>query len=490
MFEKLKNLLVRFVLWFEDRTGLWAMFGPSLTHLAPRDAKWWYVFGSATLLCFAIQVASGVGLAFAYIPSSGDAYQSLQYITNVAPLGRFLRAMHYFGASGMVLLVGIHMGQVFLHGSYKFPREMNWFSGVALLALTIVMGFTGQLMRWDSNAVWSIVVAAEQAGRVPFVGKWLAHFIMAGDAVGGATLGRFYAIHVFVVPGLLFAGIGLHLLLVMKHGIAEMPQVGQIVDPKTYREEYHARLEKTGIPFWEMAWRDSFFALATTLVICFCAWYLGPPPVDVPPDPSILDTAPAPDWYLLWYFAVLSLANTALEDYIILGAPLVIGLLLFCIPILSNSGERHPARRPLSVIALVTAVLFVFGFWISAMHMSWTPNFHPKPLSAEVLGTPGTAHYRGGEIFQSKSCINCHLMAGEGGRKGPDLTYIGDRATRDQLVIRINNGGIGMPGFAGNLTPQELNDLVVFLESRKHRFDEAAGEGAKPESLPLGTSAR
>ena len=477
--------------WFEDRTGLWATFGPTLTHLAPRDAKWWYVFGSATMLCFAIQVATGVALAFAYIPSSGEAFQSLLYISHKYTLGGFnigalLRAMHYYGASGMVLMVGIHMGQVFLHGSYKFPREMNWLSGVVLLVLTIVMGFTGQLMRWDSNAVYSIVVAAEQAGRVPVVGHMMAQFIMAGDNVGGATLGRFYAIHVFVVPGLLFAGIGLHLLLVMRHGIAEMPKIGQVVDPATYRKDYHDRLEATGIPFWEMAWRDSVFALAVTLVIVLLSVWLGPPEIDpkMGPDPSILDTSPAPDWFLMWYFAVLALAKSSMEDYIILGAPMVMGLILFCVPFLSNSGERHFSRRPWAVIALATACLFIGGFWIISLRMDWTPNFHPGTLTAKEIASDDPAVLEGAKIFQEKACINCHLIESVGGRKGPDLTFVGDRLTRDQIVIRINTGGINMPSFANNLTSPQLESLTAFLQSRKHAFHEEAHESSDAPKNP------
>jgi len=478
----LKKKIISLLLWLEDRTGLWALIGPSLTHLAPRDAKWWYVFGSATLLAFILQVVTGVGLMFAYVPSAGEAYQSLVFINNVAPLGHFLRGMHYFGASAMIVLVGIHIGQVFLHGSYKFPREMNWVSGMVLLVLTIGMGFTGQLLRWDSNAVWSIVVGAEQAGRSPMIGQWMAHFVLAGDNINGATLGRFFALHVFILPALIFAGVGLHLLLVMKHGIAEMPKVGQPVEPETYRKDYHDRLEATGIPFWQMAWRDSVFGLFVILAIVFCALVFNPPPVDVPPDPSILETDPAPDFYLKWYLAVLALANSNMEDYIILGAPLIIGIMLFSIPFLSNKGERAPSRRPWAVISLCAACLFVGAFWVAGIEQNWTPNFHPKPIPDDVIGATEGPVYRGAQVFQAKACINCHQVEGDGGKRGPDLTYVGNRLSRDEMVIRINNGGINMPAFAGNITNQQLDDVVAFLQSRKHDWHAEADEPVKAAS--------
>jgi ubiquinol-cytochrome c reductase cytochrome b subunit len=454
--------------WVDDRLGLSEMIGPMLRHLVPPDARWWYVFGSATMCAFMIQVVSGVALAFGYIPSATDAYPTLQFITHDAPFGHFLRGLHYFGASAMVLMVGLHMAQVFLLGSYKFPREMNWMTGVLLLGFTLVMGFTGQLLRWDQTAVWSVVIAAEQAKRIPFIGDWVARFTLGGESIGGATLNRFFAIHVFIVPALMFAFIGLHVLLVLRHGIAEPPKAGIPVDPKTYRANYQALLKKSGKPFWpDAAWRDVVFAVVMIVAIALLAVIFGPPELGKLPDPSIVAAEPRPDWYLLWYFAVLALLPHGTERIFMVFGPLTAGLLLIALPFFAATGERSPSRRPWAVAGILLTVTAIAALWVAGKQSPWSPNFDSKPLTAEIVGATKGPIFIGAQLFQEKACINCHLIQGRGGRRGPDLTFVGDKLRESDMVIRIANGGVNMPAYGATLKPGEIADLVAFLESRR-----------------------
>jgi ubiquinol-cytochrome c reductase cytochrome b subunit len=454
--------------WFDDRTGLSALFVPLAKHPVPPGSTWLYVFGSATLVAFIIQVVTGVALATVYVPSAGQAYNSLHFITNDAPLGSLLRGMHYFGASAMILLIGVHALRVFLMGSYKFPREVNWLTGVALLGLTVLMGFTGQLLRWDQNAVWSIVVGAEQAGRTPIIGRWLAHFIMAGDVVGGATLSRFFSIHVFLVPALIFGVVGFHLYLVLHHGISEPPESGRPVDPRTYRSWYRQMLEREGRPFFpDAVWRDALFAVVVISAVIALALVVGPPLLGKPPDPTIVQANPRPDWYLLWYFAVLALLPHGSENYVMILGPLTAGLVLILLPLVFPRGERSPRRRPWAVAIVVMIVLSVGTLWRAGVKADWSPDFSAVALPAGVIGAGSGPVLDGGRLFVTKACIYCHAVSGYGGHRGPDLTNVGKRLNADEMTVRILDGGYNMPAFGGILKPAQVKALVAFLQSRR-----------------------
>jgi ubiquinol-cytochrome c reductase cytochrome b subunit len=472
------NMPERFWRWVDSRTGLSRYLGPIARHPVPPGAKWLYVFGSATLFVFVLQVFTGTILASAYITSTGNAYESLKFITGQAVLGRFIRGLHYFGASAMIVLIGIHVIRVFLMGSFKFPREMNWLTGAGLLLFTLLMGFTGQLLRWDQDGVWSAIIAAEQAGRMPIIGPWLARFIFAGDTVGGATLSRFFAAHVFFIPGLIFLFVGLHLYLVFHHGISEPPKAGRRVDPATYRVWYEDMLRREGHPFWpDAGWRDATFGSFVIGLVIVLAIVIGPPVLGRPPDPTIIQASPRPDWYLLWYFALLALIPPATERFVIVLGPLVFGLLLILLPFVAYTGERSPARRPWAVGIVLIAVMMIGTLWREAVISPWSPRFDARPLPERVVGAATGPVAEGAALFHKKGCEFCHTVAGEGGLRGPNLTWVADRMTREQMTIRILNGATNMPAYGAILQPGEMDRILAFLATRRQQ---GAGVAAPP----------
>src|ERR1700733_6105497 len=244
----------RLLTWLDFRLSLRDSLGPMLMHPVPRQLSgplgWWYVFGSASMTLLLIQILTGIGLAMVYVPSADQAYESLVYLNYQQPLGWFLRSLHYWSGSAMVFMVMVHMTQVFLHGAYKYPRELNWITGVFLLLLTLGMAFTGQILRWDADAYWGVGVGASMAGRVPWIGPYIVDLLIGGPIIGANSLSRFFALHVFVIPALLLMLLAVHLWLVVKRGVSVPPVPGQIVDPRSYENEYEAELHKNGVPFF------------------------------------------------------------------------------------------------------------------------------------------------------------------------------------------------------------------------------------------------
>ncbi len=311
--------------WFDKRLQIAGAIRDAATHPVPRkSASWWYIFGSAALTIFILQVFTGIMLALIYVPSAAEAWNSLQYLNHDVTLGWFLRAVHGWGSNFMVAVVLIHMCQVILFGAYKFPRELTWILGVFLLLMTLGMAFTGQIMRFDQDAYWGLGIGVAIVGRVPLIGKQGVQLLMGGPIIAGDTLSRFFALHVFVIPGLLIGFIGLHLLLVLKLGINEWPMPGRVVRRSTYLKEYHELTHKDGMPFVPQAvWKDMFFSATIIVSIMACAAFFGPFGPSGYPDPTIIQTVPKPDFFFLWLYAVLSLLPPQMETPILLIGPVL-----------------------------------------------------------------------------------------------------------------------------------------------------------------------
>ena len=482
MFRMLKQLGN----WLDARVGFRETLLPMMRHPVPRSIDgpmgWWYVFGSASMTFLLIQIVTGIGLALVYVPAADRAYESLLFLDYQQPLGWFLRALHYYAGSGMVVMLLVHMTQVFLHGSYKYPRELTWLVGVVLLCCTMGMFFSGQILRWDPDAYWGLAVAGSMAGRVPLIGPWVVEMLLGGEIIGGGSLSRFYTLHVFVIPAALVGFLGLHLWLVLRCGISAPPVPGQVVDPAKYDAEYHEEL-KTGVPFLGDAMlKDILFSSLAVIVVVAIAAYMGPKGPTGPPDPTLAGANPRPEWPFLWLFGLLSLSPPAVETFIMLVFPVIVIGILFLVPFISNRGERAPSRRPVAVLVVIVTYAVLAALTYQGVTAPWSPAMSawsgdPIPVNMVKGCTP--VRLQGALVFQYKNCRNCHALEGVGGRRGPDLTTIGARLTRDQLIDQISNGTPGggdMPAYGSQMSPAEMTTVVDFLVGLRPAGVSASGE--------------
>jgi len=208
--------------WLDERLGLVTIYNTVLDRKVPK-VNWWFTLGSASLFLFAIQGITGLLLTMYYVPSPDQAYDSIQYIMNGVSFGWLIRGIHHWGASLMVVIVFIHMLRTFFYGAYKFPREFTWLTGVVLLLATLGMGFTGYLLPWNQKSYWATTVGTSIAGTAPLIGPFITGVLRGGSDISGVTLARFFSAHIWWLPALIAAMIGIHLYLVIRLGISNIP---------------------------------------------------------------------------------------------------------------------------------------------------------------------------------------------------------------------------------------------------------------------------
>jgi quinol-cytochrome oxidoreductase complex cytochrome b subunit len=210
------------IAWLDERMGLTGIYRTVLDRKVPK-VNWWFTLGSASLFLFAMQVVTGLFLTVYYVPSPDHAYDSIQYIMNEVAFGWLIRGIHHWGASLMVIFVFAHMLRTFFFGAYKFPREITWLSGVLLLLSTLGMGFTGYLLPWNQKAYWATTVGTQIPGTAPFIGPFLTQLLRGGPDLSAVTLARFFSVHIWFLPAVIVLVIGLHMYLIIRLGIAGIP---------------------------------------------------------------------------------------------------------------------------------------------------------------------------------------------------------------------------------------------------------------------------
>jgi ubiquinol-cytochrome c reductase cytochrome b subunit len=454
--------------WFERRLGLGEPVIEAVEHEVPENtSSWWYVFGSAATVLLGLQVMTGILLALVYTPSASEAWNSLQFLDHNVKLGWFLRAVHGWGSDFMIAIVLMHIAQVFMFGAYKFPRELTWIVGVFLLLLTLGMAFTGQVLRFDQDAYWGLGIGASIMSRVPLIGGWLVDMMLGGPIIAGPTLTRFFALHVFVIPGILLALVGLHVWMVLRLGINDWPMPGRVVRRSTYAREYHELTQKTGIAFVpDAAWKDAIFAAAITLSVVACALIFGPFGPTGQPDPTIIETAPKPDFAFLWIYAVLAYLPPSLETPLIFIAPTLAIAAMLLLPLIAGEGEKHWSRRPVAVLMLAVIAVTLGIFTRLGTFTPWSPVMDAwtrDAIPVAYLQDRTPLERQGAIVLQDKQCRNCHSIGGAGGLRGPALDSIAARMTEDQIIRQVLQGGGNMPAYGNALNPSETTALVRFL---------------------------
>ena len=430
--------------WLDSRLKLKSLEQTLLDEPIPGGASWIYVFGSATLFLFILQAITGMFLAVYYAPTPDHAYDSVQFIENQVTFGWFVRGLHHWGASGMVIAVGLHMLQVFLYGAFKPPREMMWMVGVVLFLLVMGFAFTGYLLPWDQTAYWATQVGINMVGTVPVVGELVMKVLRGGETLGALTLSRFFAVHVLFLPAIIILGIMLHLFILRRVGPAG-----------PWDERKAAAGSETFYP--RQVYMDAVVMLAIFGVLALLAVFV-PFPLTDKANPSDTSFVPVPEWYFLFYYELLKHVHGPLEPLVTWVLPAVVILVMLLWPFLDwQKTVRAPASRPVAMV--LGAIFLVTVFSLLGISL--------KNLYAVKKVDPGVAH--GQALVANLGCTGCHRIHGNGGAVGPDLSFVGDQRPDRQWHLKhfrdpqsVSPGSI-MPKFP--LTDQEINDLATYMLS-------------------------
>lgn len=434
--------------WLEERTGIESAVREFFLEEIPASSGWHQVFGSIALFLILVQAFTGILLAFNYGPTPGEAYNSLRYIVNELTGGRLIRGLHHWGASMIIVVVVLHMVQVFLWGAYKKPREATWMVGVVLLLITLAFGLTGYLLPWDNRAYWGTVVTTQIAGSAPFLGPYVQRLMGAGNGVGVVTFARFYALHVLLLPPATMLLIGLHVFLVRKHGVA--PAAEDFAPKKKF--------------FPEQVFKDTV-AIFGAFAILFALAVAVNVPIGRLADPTDTSYVPRPEWYFLFLFQTLKFLQGPLE---VVGSVVLPGLavmVLFLIPFLDRGKVLRVTRRTTAITVVVLAAAGWSGLTLAALRST--------PRTAEVAESGPPENWQlltpeemaGIGYFRREACGTCHSL-GEGGNKpGPDLAKSQTRKDAAWMISHFKNPG-ATPGSSMppvQLSDSQMNALAAFL---------------------------
>ncbi len=465
---------MRFRDWLDARTGYRAAGHVAFREPVRGGASWAYVFGSALALTFAMQIVTGVLLALFYSPSTAAAWGSIHYIEHDVLLGWFVRGLHHYASSAMVVLVVAHMFQAFFYRAYAPPREVNWWTGLLLLGIVLGFSVTGYLLPWDQKGFWATRVVTSMAGAVPLIGNWLKTTMQGGNDLGNLTLTRFFGFHVFILPALLGLLLVVHIAVFRRHGVTVRP--GRAVPDVDARTE----------PFWprQVTYDVAFFAIVVATLIAITIAQHGAS-LEAPADAA--SGYPArPEWYFLWLFELLKIVPGSLEGIAMLWLVAAMAMFLALLPLvdrrrLASLRSRWPPFVIAGAIAATVLTMTIIPIiedsrdaGLAAQRAALDRDAERAFELAELGIPPGGASdlylndpfERGKRLFAAQ-CQACHRLGPKGGDSAPDLTgYMAYAWVRGVTADPTKPAYFGRTTVTGmpptDATPAELDTLTRY----------------------------
>jgi ubiquinol-cytochrome c reductase cytochrome b subunit len=462
VFAKLKE-------WLVDRSG----WQPVRQHVLDRrvaKGAWYFGDGATLLLLLGVLVLTGMFMALTYSPSPDGAYESVRHITEQQTLGWFVRAMHYWSAGLMVVMLFFHLFRQILVGGYKAPREGTWLIGVLLFFGVLVMSFTGYVLRWDERGVYALRIPLHMFHYVPWIGDSLVILVQGGDEIGARSLTRVYAVHVLIVPLLLFLLVGYHLFLVMYHGTTSPTERRQPVGTADeQRAVYKADKEsdERGEVFHpETSAKSMAMAMVVFGIVLALTLLVGP--ARLYPEANLVERSfPIEEWWWWWYSAMSALLPPAIAPAVYVLFPILLFCLLVLLPFVDRGPSRGIRNRPVAATLVALSVIGLLVLSDLRRRSPWTgwPQAEAPSIPENFELTERVE--QGRILFAQYGCNTCHPIAGHGPRVGPDLGQhrgVWSRAEIRSYILRPPPD-IPMPSYEGRLTGEELERVVEFVHA-------------------------
>jgi ubiquinol-cytochrome c reductase cytochrome b subunit len=442
--------------WLESRTGVGEALRSFLNEKVPSSVGWRNSLGSIAGALLLLQILTGFLLALYYVPHTEAALKSIRYVESDVFAGALVRALHYWGASFIVVALFCHVVRTFLSGAYRPPREVTWLVGLALLGVVISLAFTGQLLPWSQEGYWAANVGIEIASSAPVVGKYVEAMLLGGGKLGSLTLSRFYAVHVILLPLMVGGLVPLHLYLLRKHGPV-----------RPARDTSDDTTPFFPIPFA----RDMVSISVVFIALTGVAWFVGGPDSH---DLDLSDSSyvPRPEWYFLSHYELLRMFPGSMKIIGTFVIPTLLGATAALLPWIDR-GKTNAWRDRKIVVAcglvLVTAIVGLTGVGLAtaAAERGSKPEVQAAAVPDEESADP--QHERialGRRLFRSERCMKCHTVGGQGGTLGPDLSKTGIRLQENYLRQWLKNPQAfrpetGMPPVT--LEGEDFDSLVAYL---------------------------